>query len=207
MTTPFDASLSGFRYVQTQYGDTLQDVAARELGDTSKWTLLISINNLVYPFLTDDPSSVTDGVILNGSYIVVPAPQPASETSDPDSVFCTDILLESDGSLGIENGDFATVSGTANLSQALNNAIGTDQGELKYHLGYGCLIRRYVGRVNGPTTGLLAAQAAKQTVAADPRISSVTSAIANVTGDVIPVRVVAKTVAGTNVPISTDIQT
>jgi hypothetical protein len=37
MTTPFDRPLNGYRFVQTQYGDTLPTIAARELGDAGRW--------------------------------------------------------------------------------------------------------------------------------------------------------------------------
>lgn len=206
MTTPFDKPLNGYRFAETQFGDTLQAVAARELGDASQWPLLISLNNLVYPFLTDDPDAVVPGVILNGSYIVIPAASPSADEPDPNSVFGTDVLLAGDGFLATENGDFALVSGAPNLKQALENAIETDQGELKFHLGYGTLIRRILGSVNGPTAALLAAEYAKQTVQADPRISTVPGATGQAAGDIVQVAVSAKTIAATNVDVTRNIQ-
>jgi phage baseplate assembly protein W len=203
MPSIFDTPLTGFRHVQTQYGDTLQTFAARELGDTTQWTALIGLNGLIPPYLTDKPGSVVPGVLLNGSFLLVPAATQSTST-DPNDVFKTDGLLNPDGTLNVtEGGDIGTVSGIANLTQALENALDTDQGELIYHLNYGYLGRRLVGSKNGPTAGLLAARYAKQTVSADSRIAQVDSSTATVTGDVIATVVLAETIAGTTVPINT----
>ena len=36
MSTPIDRPLQGYRFVETRHGDTLQAVAAREMGDASR---------------------------------------------------------------------------------------------------------------------------------------------------------------------------
>ncbi len=205
MPSIFDTPLTGYRYVQTQYGDTLQTFAARVMGDASNWSVLIGLNGLMPPYLTDDPDSAGAGVVLNGSFLMIPAATPSTSLS-ADDVFKTDVLLDEDGFLSItENGDLATVSGVANLTQALENALDTDQGELLYHPEYGYLGRRLLGQKNGPTAGMLAARYAKQTVSADSRISSVTDSTATVVGDAINTIVQAETVAGTKVPINTSV--
>lgn len=205
MPSIFDTPLVGYRFVKTQNADTLQTFAARVMGDASNWAVLIGMNNLVPPYLTDDPDAVTTGVVLNGSFLMIPAATAAPST-DANQVFGTDQLLNADGTLAIgANGDFATVSGVANLTQALENALDTDQGELIYHGSYGYLGRRLLGSKNGPTAGMLAARYAKQTVSADPRISSVTDSTATVVGTAIETVVQAQTVAGTTVPINTTV--
>jgi phage baseplate assembly protein W len=205
MPSIFDTPLTGYRYVQTNYGDTLQTFAARVIGDASNWAVLIGMNGLQPPYLTDDPDSVTAGVVLNGTFLMIPAATQATALT-PDDVFKTDQLLNQDGTLAVTStGDFATVSGIANLTQALENALDTDQGELIYHGSYGYLGRRLLGSNNGPTAGMLAARYAKQTVSADSRISSVTSSIATVSGTVIATVVEAETIAGTKVPIDTTV--
>jgi phage baseplate assembly protein W len=205
MPSIFDTPLTGFRHVQTQYGDTLQTFAARVLGDTSQWAILIGMNGLIPPYLTDDPDSVVPGVLLNGSFLTIPASSAATST-DPNDVFKTDGLLNPDGTLNVtDDGDIGTVSGIANLNQALENALDTDQGELLYHLSYGYLGRRLLGKQNGPTTGMLAARYAKQTVAADSRIAQVDDSTATIVGDAIATVVQAETIAGTKVPINTTV--
>lgn len=196
MSTPFDRPLVGYRFVLTQWGDTLQKVAARELGDAGRWAEIIVLNGMVYPYLTDDPDAVIPGVFLNGGYITIPASTPGAATNDPNEVFGQDILL-TDGKLTFANGDVAIVSGLKNLEQALGNALKTDQGELLYHTSYGSLVRTVIGGKNDPVATLLAANYAKEVVAADGRIQSVTSSVGTSKGDAISVTVVAETIQGT----------
>jgi phage baseplate assembly protein W len=197
MTTVFDRPLAGFRYVRTRPRDTLQRVALRELGDASQWASLISINKLEPPYLTDDATLASDTVFLNGSsqYLIVPAATAATQNPDPTSVFGTDIALDGNGLIILGDVDMATVSGPANLEQALNNALATDQGELLFHPTYGTLIRRILGATVGPTRTQLAASYAQATVIADARISTAT-ATATASGDSITVTVDATTVNG-----------
>ncbi|HEX7642029.1 MAG TPA: hypothetical protein VF472_07425 [Burkholderiaceae bacterium] len=195
MTTPFDRPLSGYRFVQTDHGDTPQKIAARYLGDASLWTEIVVLNQMAPPYLTDDPGEVAAGVFLNGSYITIPAAAPGAATNDPSTVFGRDVLLV-DGNLTIENGDVALVDGLDNLNQALQNLLQTDQGELLFHQDYGTLIRMLIGSKTGPTAALLAAEYAKGPISADPRINDVTGATGTVGADGLQVVVQAVTVQG-----------
>lgn len=200
MSTIFDRELAGYRFVLTQHGDSLQRVAARELRDASKWNTIVALNKLQPPYLTDDPALASSNVILNGStYLVLPATSAVYAKPDPTSVFGTDLLLSPDGFLSTSNGDFATVTGIANLEQALSNALDTDQGELLHHPLYGTLVRRILGKVVGPTAQQLAAEYAKATVGADARIQQIDSAIATTVGDSISVKVQAESIVGDQV--------
>lgn len=205
MTTPTSLTrpLYGYRFVDTLYGDSLQSIAAREMGDPSRWTDLIAYNGLVPPFITDDPALAGPGVIRTGQAILVPAPAPViNTTSDPNAVLGTDIQLGQRGELMTDGTDFMTVSGADNIEQALGCRIRTGLGDLLWHPGYGCDARRVVGAVNGPTKGLLTAQICKASVTQDPRVNRVTSASAVVAGDDINVTVVAETIAGRSVSTS-----
>lgn len=196
MTTVYQRPMTGFRFAEILHGDTLQLIAARELGDANRWVDLIAYNDLVPPFITDDPTKVRDGVLLSGSMIRLPAPvSVVTSTTDPERVFETDIRLN-DGELGVLNGDFDVVSGRANLHQALVHRIETERGELIFHPEYGSRVRSLIGAVNGPTSTLLAAQYAKSAVQADPRISKVTQTVAATDGDSIRVDVEAQPVVG-----------
>lgn len=203
MSTIFDKPLAGYRFVEIQQGDTLQSIAARELNDAGRWSELIAYNNLVPPYITDDPSLVSEKVRRYGQQLLVPAPLPVISTvTDPDLVFEVDIALKK-GMLGVVNGDFELVSGRANLRQAIKHRLETDRGELVYHGDYGSFVRKLIGAVNGPTAALLAAQYASSAVRADERISSVTKATADVRGDVIDVRIEAEPVAGRPIQLNT----
>lgn len=202
MSTPFDTPLSGFTFELTRRGDTLQSIAARTLGDASKWTQLIYPNNLVYPYITDDSTVAGPGVLLTGAQILIPAPAAAASTTNPDQVFGTDVAL-TNGMLGATStGDFAFVTGRANLRQALKNRIETQQGELAYHPRYGSVIKTLIGRMSTPAQQLLAASSAKGAVLADPRIASVDKAVATVNGDAVHVSVEAIPVVGQSVQVA-----
>lgn len=201
MTTPFDRPRYGFRFEEIRRGDSLQLIAARTLGDAARWSELIAFNDLVPPYVTDDPTQVRPGVLLSGEFLLVPAPTPTVTTaSDPDEVFLRDIQI-TDGNLVADGGDLAVVRGRDNFKQAITHRVETERGELIYHMQYGNRVRQLIGAVNGPTAALLAAQYTKAAVQADPRVAAVSSATATVTGDAVSVVVTAEAVNGKSVQV------
>jgi len=203
MSNEFDRPLYGYRFAEVLFGDSLQTIAARELGDGARWVDLIAYNNLVPPFVTQDLAGIRPGVVGPGSMILVPAPAPViSTTANPEEVFEKDVALGRNGELMTADGDFLVAAGRDNLRQALKNRIETERGELIFHPEYGSNIRRLIGVVNGPTATLLAAQYARSAVQADPRVARVTVSKATVNGDVINVTTEAETVAGRTVSVA-----
>ncbi|QNJ57333.1 baseplate wedge protein [Pseudomonas phage Dolphis] len=193
----FERELSAFRLVQTHYGDDLQAVAGRELGDANRWPELIWLNQLVYPYLTDDESLASDRVLLNGSYIRVPSPQgSATIEQEPVEVFARDCGLWDRSLAANENGDFAVTSGVDNLKQQLRHAINTPRGQQKRHPEYGCLVWSLFGTVNGPAAGRLGGEYVKATIRSDYRINRVISVVADVTGDQLRVTAKAEAISG-----------
>ena len=200
--TQFDQRLYGWRLVQTRVDDTLPALALRELGDASLWQQLAWINDLVWPFLTDDPTAAGPGVILAGGTILVPATTQPPVTSGGDTdVFKTDLALQA-GRLTAVQGDFGTVSGADNLGAALVHRLATEQRELLRHPEYGTRLRQLIGMKNTATAALLGQRYAKTAVEADPRIDSVKAATVTITGDQLAVAVVADTVLGMPITIS-----
>jgi phage baseplate assembly protein W len=199
---PVDRDLVGYRFVETQYGDTLQIIAAREMGDATRWPEIVSYNGLVPPFITDDEALAGPGVALSGQSIRIPAPAPISDaTTNPNATFLSDIKLQNGLVEADSAGDMLLCEGLPNLKQALVHRVVTQRGELMYHPLYGSLLRRLIGTVNGPTANLLAAQYAKATVESDPRVSRVSKSTAQVSGDVINVSVEAETISGRSITI------
>jgi Phage baseplate assembly protein W len=200
--TEFSRQMFGFRFVEVRIGDTLQQIAARELGDAGRWYDLISYNTLVPPFIVGSPSAPPrPGVLVPGDLIIVPAPAPAASRPDPESVFGSDIDLTG-GQLTAENGDFAVISGRANFRQALKHRIDTERGELMFHLDYGSQVRRMLGAINGPAAGQIVAEYARAAVAGDPRVRRILRAEAEVTGDAVRVTVYVEPVAGESLEIA-----
>lgn len=200
----FDRPLAGYRLADTLHGDTLQLIAARELGDPARWADLANINNLLPPYITDDAGLASPRVLLSGSVIVVPAQAPVSQTAtstDPDEVYELDLGLVGGDLAADENGDFLVFTGRENLRQALVHRVISDRGELLWHPNYGTLIRSLIGVVNGPTASTLAAKYVEATLRADPRVREVPSVVAEVSGDVIRVSATVIPITGNSTKI------
>jgi hypothetical protein len=194
--------LTSFRLAEVRHGDTLQGIAARELGDASKWADLIAINDLVYPYLTGDPDLASDKVKLYGTLLIVPSTASrVSSAGDEDAVFGIDLDLTG-GVLTARDGDFVTVGGRRNLRQAILHRLRTAFGELLFHGNYGLGAHRLRGAVNGPTTGILSAEYVRGAMLSDPRIAKVGSSIAQVDGDRVAVTASVQPVTGEPMSVS-----
>lgn len=200
--TDFTRQVTGFRLVQTQHGDTLRKVALRELGDASGWAQLIWLNKLVPPYLTDDPAQVREGVVLTGGSIRVPAASSDIDAAvQPDQVFQADCQLQ-DGAFQFAGGDFALVSGRANLRQALSHRIVTDHGELVHHPRYGANLGRLIGSLSGPVRQLVAADYVDEALRNESRVKDVTRVVATTQGDRLAVEAEVVPITGINLDVS-----
>ena len=196
-------TLTGFRLVSIQRGDTLQAIAARALGDATQWAELVWINGLTYPYITDDPIVASSTVLLSGKLIKVPASAaPAAATSDADTLFGIDLALV-DGDLEDDGkGDLLTVAGLDNLEQALEDRLETGLGELIFHLDYGNGALDLIGHGNGPSEGQLSAEYVASCLRADPRVQTVQSVTAQVGPDSISSTAVVNPIVGAPVTVS-----
>lgn len=193
----FERQLPAFRLVETNFGDSLQSVAARELGDANRWPELVWVNNLVAPYITDDPARVADGVIRSGSFLKVPAPGgwQGTGSSERGQVYERDCEMVNNR-LQASGGDFSVLSGAENLRQQLGHRVATPRGQLARHPEYGCMVHRLLGKVNGPTAAKLGAEYVKSALAADYRVRSVDYSTADVAGDVIKIQAKATAIEG-----------
>lgn len=199
----FEREMPSYRLAETHAGDTLQRVAAREMGDANRWPELVWINNLTSPYLTDTPAEASDTVLLTGSMIRIPAPTGVNtDATERAQVYERDCKMVKRRLTDDGNGDLAVVSGTDNLTQQLKHRIVTPRGQLVRHADYGCLVWLLQGKVAGPTASLLGAQYVKAALQADYRVSSVISSTAEVDGDVTRITATAEAIAGGKVDIS-----
>lgn len=181
------------RYVEIRWGDDLRRIALREMGTASKWLDLVVLNELRPPYIAEVASA---GVLAYGDQIMVPSPvSTISANTDPAGVYGVDMLV-SGKKLRIENGDFAVVSGVANLAQALVHHVTVEKRELAFHPSYGCYVRSLIGKVNGPTAAQLAAFYVKSAILEDSRVASVPSCDAEVLGDQIRVTANVQPISG-----------
>ncbi len=196
MANDFEQVMPSYRLVQTQYGDDLQEVARRELNDQNRWAELLWLNGLKYPYLTDDPTAVGDGVLLNGSLIRVPAPAGIyTDKEDYDQLFERDVLMVN-RRLKAVDGDLAVCAGLDNLSQQLNHRIRTPTGQVHRHPEYGCKINHLHGVVTGPAKTSLGAGYVKASLKADYRVATVNSVQAVQNGDAMSVSADLTPIAG-----------
>jgi phage baseplate assembly protein W len=199
----FERQMPSYRLAETHAGDTLPRVAAREMGDANRWPELVWINNLTSPYLTDIPSEASDTVLLTGSLIRIPAPTGVNtDATERAQVYERDCKMVKRRLVDDGKGDFAIVAGTDNLTQQLTHRIVTPRRQLVRHPDYGCLVWELQGKVTGPVAALLGAKYVKAAVQADYRVSSVTSATAEVTGDATRITATAEAIAGGKVDIS-----
>lgn len=199
----FERPLAGFRLVDVLHGDTLQEIAAREMGDASRWTDIANINNLLPPYITDDPAQASDRVLLSGGVLLVPAraQRGVTEAASEAEIYGASLALVN-GRLSVDEfGRLAVVSGRENLKQSLMHRVTTERGELIWHPTYGSLVRAILGSVNGPGAGLLAAQYVAAALRADYRVREVSSSRATVAGDVVTVECDVVPITGRTVKI------
>jgi phage baseplate assembly protein W len=198
--TDFTRQIGGFRFVQTEYGDTLQSIALRELGNARAWSTLAWFNNLIPPYLTDDASQSRAGVLITGATIRVPA---ASAEVDagvfPEEVFLADCELDR-GVLQFAAGDFALVSGRDNLRQAINHRIVTDHGELVFHGTYGANLHRLIG-LSGPVQQMVGAEYVDDALREENRIQSVSRVTASIQGDRLSIEAEVVPITGANLNV------
>lgn len=187
-------TIPGYRLIKTFFGDTVQAVAARELGDAGRWHDLVDLNGLVYPYITDDRNEAGPGVILTGTTIKIPSNRTQSViAATAEDLYGRDIKLAG-GRIGASNGDFDMVAGVDNLAQAMRHLVLTDNGELLFHRQYGCSVRSFLGASNSRGNGIVAGALVKRSVAADRRIERVTSASVDIRGDATTVAVTAEAI-------------
>ena len=200
--TEFVQAAPAVRHVVINYGDTLQTIALRELGDANLWQGLIHLNGLLPPFIVNDEADRSTGVLAAGDLIAVPASVAAEWVSNPDDVFFADVALDR-GRIGVANGDMAVVSGVANLSQALGIRVVVEKLELAFHPEFGCMVRSLLGNVSSGSSASLAAFYVKSALLEDDRVSSVPSCVAEVLGDQIMVNADVVAISGRLVSVST----
>ena len=199
----FTQAIPNVRYAQTQYGDTLQRIALRELGDASQWVNLALLNNLAPPYIVDSQSEARPGLLVAGAAIAVPAPVPqASVTTDPDAVFLRDIRL-SNGLLTASNGSLAVAGGLDNFKQALLIRLRTLMQELLFHPDYGCWVSSLRGAGNDAASGQVAAFYVQSALLQDERVAAVPRCTATVNGAAMAINATLNPVTGRQIDIKT----
>jgi hypothetical protein len=126
---------------------TLEDIALLELGDSNKWIEIAELNNLRYPYIVQDRTLKSEGVLTPGDKLIIP--QNGNDFGElpifRDSPLLDDLThfekqmgidlkMTLDGDLEITNtGDFAIVRGLDNAKQAIITKLIYAKGEIFEH--------------------------------------------------------------------------
>lgn len=182
------------RFAQIQYGDTVQDLALRELGDASLWLDVIILNDLRPPYIAEQTAL---GVLTYGELIKLPAGvSNATVETNATDLYLTDVAVDQQGFLPVAAGDLQLVAGVPNLRAALARRVLVDKRELGFHPEFGCYVRRLLGKSNTPSTPSLAAFYVKSALIEDSRVRDVPSCVAESSGDRLVVNAIVLAVTG-----------
>lgn len=133
------------RQLKYESGMTLERIAQKELGDSSRWGEIAEVNGLKAPYVTEDYSSTAEGVLKPGDTYLIPTPArngfsqvpPAKEIkttvglSELEKSLGTDLKLTGDFDLSLSNsGDLDVISGAPNMGQAVILKLAYNKGEV-----------------------------------------------------------------------------
>ncbi|MCK7579784.1 MAG: hypothetical protein MZV65_31585 [Chromatiales bacterium] len=194
--------MARLKQIQIRVGDSLQDLAARELGDSQRWRELAELNALRPPYLVASLNEADrlPRTVIWGDWVSVPALAVAASAAIGDDALGADAQVV-DGDLVVTaSGDLTVIEGVPNFVQALRHRVMTPYGSFWPHPDYGCEIHALLGLGNGPTMSVLGAGLVRRALLREPRAADV-AAMGAVDGDQLRLRVEAQPV---NVKTTTD---
>lgn len=193
-------SSTRLRAIDVRQGDDLRSIAARELGDPTRWADLARINDLRLPFIVASAKAEDrlPHTLIWGDRILVPWVGVLVQRMAPEAGFGIDVRLSA-GRMLTEDGDIAVTAGTDNLVQALSHRVQTLRGELVYHPEYGSHVQLALGLPAGPFAALMAASWVYEALRAEPRLAAVDAVDARIDGDTAAVAA-RVTAVGDNTP-------
>lgn len=202
----FEREVPRSRTVIINYGDDIQTIAFRELGDINRWPELTWINNLRSPYIVSSQKEKISGTLAPGDIIMIPSPTgTVSSNSVNDEIFATDLDCSgANRQLIVSNGDIQLISGRSNLVQQLENKLDVPRGRLRRHPRFGSLVSSVLGKTSGPLALQLSSDYAKTAILSDFRIERIISTDASVNNDKIKVIVKALTINGDSIVIGGD---
>lgn len=187
-------------------GDSLMDIAARNLGDFEKWKDIATLNNLVPPYIGE---ITKPGIAGYGSQLILPN-STTSLSAVGQQISYANNFLGIDFFLGPINqpmlpwtGDFQIIAGYQNLAISLGRRLQTTLGTLIYHSKFGSLIPPEVGSIATSDEALRIEAFGRSALLSDPRVAKVQSSKAtqganyavNYQGTVIPAGLSSQTIS------------
>jgi len=168
-------SLQQVNLATVRQGDSLMDIAARELGDYSQWYQIAQINGLVPPFIGP---SVAPGITAQGAQLFIPSTTDTAPIGNAPSY--TINYLGVDFYYGPLNqpmvpwaGDFQMIAGYRNLAFSLGRRLQTTLGDLIYHNDFGSRVPPEVGAIASDTEAQVLSAYTESAIRTDPRVSKI----------------------------------
>ena len=184
--TSADESVYGTTYVVPAGVSSWADISTQVYGDSSYWIVLAKFNGAY-----DGYSDAAGKPIQQGKLIYLPAPAGdliTGKSPSTDSYYLTDFLLDDSGDISMTNsayltgsgqvtdstgaGDLQTVTGFANLIQAVTTLTRTPQGAISDRTDYG-LLSVAPGDSLNPNKAATVMSVAQDQLRADFRIATV----------------------------------
>jgi len=174
---------------QINQGDTLRQIARRELGNADQWWILASFNKLDYPFIDTTGAAYPGKHVLGigGTLLLVkdveePSVKRATIQDLPDQnrlILGVDLDLSEAGDLQADpaTGDWQTAEGIDNLVGALRRRLLTRSGLYPYHPEYGSELEPHIGRALDPAEATAIRLEVIQSLLNDPRILAVNKVV------------------------------
>jgi len=169
--------MARFKKYTIQQGDTLQSIAARELGDANSWVDLFQYNDLQYPYIVDtaqEKHKNLEHLVMLGDQIVIPIETTIGDINpldlmQEDKRQVENLVLGSDLNLtsffdrykdkgtqddilelsgNYKNGDIAVTQGQQNVKQAIIMRLLTPLGSILLHPDYGSNLHNLFEKAN-----------------------------------------------------------
>lgn len=187
-------------------GDNPQNISQDMLGDANRWIEIVMLNNLEYPFITEDPSIASETVKTIGDTIVIPVEtqqQVELNKNEIEEIYekslgydldifgyegldTVPLTEEETGQVSVDiYGDLKVVKGVYNLKQALLMRLATPVGALLRHPEYGSNVHTIIGKRSTDGALQLAKGEIERTIRCDERVESVSFREAYQDGDII----------------------
>lgn len=159
--------------------NSLMDFAAKNMGDYSQWTEVITANNLQPPFISQTPSP---NEVSPGQQLFLPTGQQSTPILPQQPTYelnflGTDIYYGPSSQDLVWTGDFQIITGYANIQNALLRRLKTPIGSLIYHSVYGSRIPGEIGAIASTNITSHIDDYAESALLGDPRVESLTNAV------------------------------
>ena len=165
--------------------DTIQTIAARELGNPDNYRDIVILNSLKPPYINTTGSPIP-GTLMPGQAILIPQQKAGIDTGVTENkiynitrtmtaqerAFGVDMQLTAGGDIAVSNvGDANLIAGIQNLGQAISIKLALERGGLKRHPGVGTGLvvgeKMTTAILNNIKTNILSS------LGSDPRIESI----------------------------------